>query len=377
MATLNTQSDCNNAYLQPPAVVTNPGAVYAASTRAFQGISSLACGPNSRLFAVWYGGKTPGEDHNNYVMLALSDDLGQSWTDEHLVIDPDGEGPVRAFDPQIWLAPDGRMWLFWSQMIKVPGVWGRCGVWAMVADDPGAKSVRWSAPRRLCDGVMMGKPLVLSTGTWGLPVSLWHEQARGSAALWVSDDQGATWAQRGACDVPPEIRDHDEHMIVERNDHTLWMLVRTKTGISESTSADCGATWSPLVPSAIPNARSRFFIRRLASGNLLLVRHDSGSVHFAHAASSGDRSHLAAFLSKDDGVSWQGRLMIDERLGVSYPDGDQLADGTIVLTYDYQRYKNGQILLASFSEASVLRGQADDVADHLRVRINQAGTVAS
>lgn len=35
------------------------------------------------------------------------------------------------------------------------------------------------------------------------------------------------------------------------------------------------------------------------------------------------RSHLTAYLSKDDGTTWTGGLMLDERRGVSYPDGQQ------------------------------------------------------
>jgi hypothetical protein len=33
------------------------------------------------------------------------------------------------------------------------------------------------------------------------------------------------------------------------------------------------------------------------------------------------RSHLTAYLSDDDGRSWHGGLLLDERNGVSYPDG--------------------------------------------------------
>ena len=40
----------------------------------------------------WYAGATPGEDHNNYVVLCTSGDNGKSWN-EVLVVDPDAEGP--------------------------------------------------------------------------------------------------------------------------------------------------------------------------------------------------------------------------------------------------------------------------------------------
>ena len=176
MAAENQSSEAADRVFQPPPVLTDPGPAYAAETRKFQGIPSLACGNNGRLWAVWYGGVTPGEDRNNYVMLAASEDSGQTWSDEMVVIDPDGPGPVRAFDPEVWVAPNGKLWVFWAQGLEHPRHLGRSGVWAITADETDGPQAAWSQPRRLCDGVMMCKPLVLSTGEWALPVSFWHRR---------------------------------------------------------------------------------------------------------------------------------------------------------------------------------------------------------
>src|SRR5690606_40889159 len=54
----------------------------------------------------------------------------------------------------------------------------------------------------------------------------------------VSTDNGQNWQVRGAVNVPEAKRNADEHMIVERKDGTLWMLVRTLYGIGESISHD-------------------------------------------------------------------------------------------------------------------------------------------
>lgn len=70
-------------------------------------------------YLVWCQGA--GEDYFNYVMLAASGDNGHTWSDEKLVTDPDGDGPVRAFDPQLWLDPDGRLWACWAQAIGHEG----------------------------------------------------------------------------------------------------------------------------------------------------------------------------------------------------------------------------------------------------------------
>ena len=339
----------NQSFLNPPRIIDNPSTVdnYKPGSREFTGIPSLTISPGGRLWAVWYAGKTSGEDKNNYVVLSTSNDEGDTWK-ETMVIDPDGDGPARAFDAQVWIDPDGKLWVFWTQSVDVTGT--IAGVWSMTTKDPDTENPKWSEPKRLRDGVMMCKPLVLSTGEWVLPISTW--KTSNSAKMIVSEDKGKSWQERGAVDIPEKARTYDEHMIVERKDSSLWMLVRTKYGIGESRSTNRGKSWSPLVPSKIMHPSARFFIRKLKSENLLLVKH--GPVEMKT-----HRSHLMAFISKDDGESWSKGLLLDERSGVSYPDGQQLNDGRILLTYDYRRMQNENILLTSFTEEDILSGDYD------------------
>lgn len=70
---------------------------------------------------------------------------------------------------------------------------------------------------------------------------------------------------------------------------------------------------------------------------------------------AGERSHLTAFLSSDEGKSWRGGLLLDERDGISYPDGFVHPDGRIFIQYDRLR-AHGEILLAVFTEADVEAG---------------------
>jgi len=345
-----------------PAHVGPPQPEHAATNRAFTGIPSLAVAPGGRLWATWYAGVTPGEDANNYVVLATSGDGGGSWT-ELLTVDPDGPGSVRAFDPELWVAPDGRLFFFWAQMEK-----GRrdpeLGVSCVETKEADAARASWSQPRRIGDGVMMCKPLVLSSGEWALPISRWKEHDK-SAQLVVSADAGTTWTVRGACDVPKEVRNFDEHMVVERKDGSLWMLVRTTYGIGESVSADRGVTWPELVPATIPHPAARFFVRRLASGNLLLVKHGPLDQQTG-------RSHLTAYVSSDDGRTWGGGLLLDERKGVSYPDGQETPDGLIRIIYDRNRITDREILLATFREADAAAGKNVSGTVKLQQRVSKA-----
>jgi hypothetical protein len=343
--------------LQPPQHLGLPRADQAVTNRAFEGIPSIAVAPKGRMWATWYAGPTPAEDLNNYVVLSTSSDDGATWK-ELLTVDPDAGGPVRSFDPELWVSPDGRLFFFWVQMEK-----GRrdaeLGVWFIETSEPDAAQPTWSKPSRIGDGVMMCKPLTLSSGEWLLPISKWKEHDN-SAQMIVSNDQGTTWTLRGGCNVPKDVRQFDEHMFVERKDGSLWLLVRTTYGIGESVSSDAGRTWPELMPSSILHTPSRFFVSRLASDNLLLVKHGPLDKRTG-------RSHLTAYVSKDDGKTWTGGLMLDERLGVSYPDGQQTPDGLIRIIYDYGRVTaDRNILMATFREEDVAAGKP--VSNEVRLR---------
>ena len=85
------------------------------------------------------------------------------------------------------------------------------------------------------------------------------------------------------------------------------------------------------------------------------------------------RSHLTAWLSEDDGETWQGGLELDERMAVSYPDGTQDANGDIWIIYDHERYKCGDILFARFREEDVLAGRCVSPRSSLKNLVNRTG----
>ena len=183
------------------------------------------------------------------------------------------------------------------------------------------------------------------------------------ANVFVSTDKGATWQRRGCVQFPNP--NWHEHMIVERKDGTLWMLARTAKGIMQSTSSDSGKTWSEPTASAIKHPVARFHIRRLTSGRILLVKH--GKTIDSHKG----RNLLTAWLSNDEGKTWRGGLMLDERKGISYPDGFQAPDGTVYISYDRNRSTDGEILLARFTEQDILAGKLVDSKSKLRLLISR------
>jgi predicted neuraminidase len=145
------------------------------------------------------------------------------------------------------------------------------------------------------------------------------------------------------------------------------MLARTGGNAYESFSTDKGRTWSASKQAAtVQNINARFFLRRLASGRILLVKNGPPGERLKK------RSHMSAFLSDDDGMTWRGGLLLDERPGVSYPDGFQAPDGLIYILYDRNRHTDAEILLAKFREEDILAGKLVSRDGKLQILVNKA-----
>jgi hypothetical protein len=267
---------------------------------------------------------------------------------------------VRAMSPCIWIDPQGRLWVFWGQSFGQQD--GRYGIFATSTADPDAADPQWSEPRRLGDGIMLNKPTVLSDGDWLLTSSIWD--ADDSIRVYASTDRGRTSSLRGTANIPdPKMRGPDEPMIVERKDGSLWMMVRVQ-GMGQTVSHDRGKTWTPVEKLAIRHPTSRFFLRRLKSGALLLVKHGG-------LDEKTGREKLMAFVSDDDGATWIGGLMLDERDHLTYPDGVEASDGKIYVVYDRNRTPDGIIHLAVFTEADVRAGNPVSGAVRLKQEIDR------
>lgn len=361
--------------LIPPKLNTSPLPDYDYDRLDYGMTIGMERTPKGRLWACWVAG---GDSPEAFFVLATSDDDGESWSKPRLVVDAHSKTlPMdrSVLVGNLWTDPLGRLWLIFDQSMGMFD--GRAGVWASVCSNPDSDQPAWSPPRRIWHGVTLNKPTVLSNGEWMLPISLDQrpgfepfqamfrelDPVRG-ANVFVSRDEGATWERRGVRQFPNP--DWQEHMIVERKDGSLWMLARTAKGIMQSTSTDGGRTWAePTQPPGIRQPNARFHIRRLASGRIVLVKH--GDAIDAHEG----RVKLSAWLSNDDGQTWSGGLVLDDRPGVSYPDGVQAPDGTIYISYDRNRSTDGEILMARFNEADIDAGKLVSSNSKLRMLISR------
>ena len=355
--------------MTPARVIHAPQeARFADAHRIWQGIPSIERTPGGRLYADWYTGMDT-ERGGNFVLVSTSDDDGESWRSGVLAIEHD-DPSVRCYDPCLWTDPLGRLWITWAQSREFFD--GRLGVWAIISENPDADAPTWSEPRRIANGIMMNKPIVTRDGEWLFPCAIWsdhpptedHPDMAGErfSNVYASTDQGRTITYRGGADAPN--RQFDEHMVVERRDGTLWMLVRAYDGIAEAFSEDGGLTWTEERRRHLDGPCSRFHIRRLRSGRLLMINHHGfpsrnskdETLQQGDVKSWKGRSHLTALLSDDDGATWPHTLLLDERDGVSYPDATEGEDGTIYVIYDRDRVTAREILMSRFSEQDVLDG---------------------
>lgn len=325
--------------------------VAAEPQRTWQGIPGLERTAAGRVFVSWFSGGPKEPSIENTVYLCYSDDEGKTFTKiQPMATTKNG---ARAFDPMVWIDPMGRLWYVFNRGNKDDAVHD---VHARICDDPDANPPAWSDEFRVgyeapC-AFRMNKPTVLSTGEWIMPVTHaaepiygWFAGSKQLQGVGISNDQGKTWHLHGSIKAPPWAL---ENMVVELKDGRLWTLIRTGSGVLwQSYSADKGKTWTEASPTTIKNPGSRFFIRRLASGNLLLVDHHNFK----------GRSHLTALISTDDGATWKGGLLLDERGGISYPDGVEDKDGLIWIVYDRDRYGAAEILMAKFREEDAMAGK--------------------
>lgn len=328
-----------------PSVMMNPGAEFQDDARPGAMIIGMDRTPKGRIWGCWTG---TGDKPDGYFLLATSDDDGVTWSKPRVAVGARMEAAQKvsgALVGNLWTDPKGRLWLFFDQQLGDSQK--RITNWFMRCDDPDAVEPVWSTPVMFAEGCTLNKPTVLKDGSWLLPVSDWHKK---TCRVFESTDEGATWKERGSLQFPDW--EFDEHMMVELRDGRLWMLARTKGQPHETFSTDGGKTWSePKQAATVQNVNARFFLRRLKSGRILLVKNGSPAERLQK------RTHMSAWLSEDEGQSWKGGLLLDERNAVSYPDGFEAPDGLIHILYDWNRHTDAEILMAKFREEDVLAGK--------------------
>ena len=332
-------------------VILNPTSdLYDINKQNWLGCPTVEKTSGGRVWSGWFTGGKRELGTGNYAIINYSDDDCKTWKKALAVVHPDPA--VQVTKPELWTAPNGDLWLFWIQHTGTGNFDGKMGTWASVCKNPDDAAPEWSTPKRLTDGYMRSKPIIINRDgktEWLYAAFDWMQPHY--TRVYASADGGENWSFRGKAeclDTSSGKNNLDDPALVQKPDGSLWLLMRPSAGtnVYESFSYDGGYTWTHARASSIEGPQSRFTVDLLSDGKMLMVFHDAAT-----------RTMLTAYLSVDGGKSWQYKLLIDQRSYVSYPDTIITSDGTIYVIYDRNRTTDREIYMTTFTVGDVVAGK--------------------
>ncbi|KLN36665.1 hypothetical protein FB00_02075 [Cellulosimicrobium funkei] len=266
--------------------------------------ASTVARTGGRTLVAWFAGTREGTPDNAIWLVAEEDGV---WGEPQVVLGEDDD--VAWWNPVLAVAPDGRLWLFAHRGARI----SRWVTWYRTSTDHGRT---WTEPRELVPGDASGgrgpvknPPVVTPEGAWLAPSSV---ESGGAEPVWAarfdrSEDAGATWALadvpldrshvRGAGIIQPALWTGDDELVA---------LCRSSEGVVyRTTSDDDGRSWSPAVPTRLPNNNSGLTVLRLPSGRVVLVHNPVGE-------DWGARCPLSLSVSDDDGVTWRPAVEVED-----------------------------------------------------------------
>ena len=281
-----------------------------------------AVGPNivrsesGRLFCLWTTGG-PYEPHEyNYWYICYSDDNGATWVRAAIWdtwVDQVIKGTKDAviFESNINITEDNELFMFYSLRENVNGgqtpacVQGYVKV-SNIEQTPDTWTL--SDPHVIGIGFFAKHTYrVLSDGTY--MACFQDDRDERYVLVYVSNDHGITWDYYSKV-YAPQAFSYDEPILMEKDDGTLWMTLRTrKQFMYQSFSVDGGRNWSIATKYFMPNTDTRFCIKELSNGDWVMAYNNSQS----------GRTNMTIALSKDEGKSWHNKILLYPGF-CSYPD---------------------------------------------------------
>src|SRR4030095_12022033 len=189
----------------------------------------------------------------------------------------------------------------------------------------------WSSPKKLPArflGPIKNKPLQLSSGDILYPSSLETPDGKWTIHLEKSDSVGNNWKM-----ITVDCGSYHiiQPTVLVRGSDKLQLLCRSREGvIVESWSANNGDSWEKVQPTGLLNPNSGIDAVTLKNGKHLLVYNPIKS----------GRTKLV-LAESPDGRNWKDIQVLEESAQgeYSYPAIIQTKDGSIYITYTYNRNK--------------------------------------
>jgi len=238
------------------------------------------------------------------------------------------------WNPVLYQAEDGQLLLFYK-VGPTPSSW-----WGMliVSKDQGKT---WSEPRRLPEGILgpvRAKPVKLPDGT--LLCGSSTEDKGWRVHMEITPDLGKTWSRTEALNNGKDFP-AIQPTILAYPDRKLQILCRSRGNLRQSWSSDQGQTWSPLVPSILPNPSAGIEAVTLKDGRQLLV--------YNHSTRGRDQLNVAV---STDGKNWNAALKLEDSITIgekraygAYPAAILASDGLVHITYTWRREKINYVII--------------------------------
>ncbi len=294
------------------------------------------------LFAYtqFYGGSS---DHSKARIVTIeSNDNGITWSKTPRIL-VENRGGFNVMSVSFLRLKSGKIALFYL----VKNGLHDCKPYVQLSSN---ETLSWSEPRLMVTPVgyfVMNNDRViqLENGRLVAPVSfhrpIWRDGEksadwRGIAMWYLSDDEGQTWYESNlwwALPVPEQSTGMQEPGVVELSNGTIFSWVRTNTGTQYGFySMDQGLTFSPPQPTSLISPVSPASIKRIPKTPDILAVYNDHSGRFPYAGKR--RNPLVIAVSKDGGITWPDRKMIESDLDGHYCyTAIHFVDDSVLLAY--------------------------------------------
>lgn len=270
----------------------------------------------------------PRDDATSHIALRKSIDGGKTWTEKDEVLIPN-EGKVNTMCPSFLRLYSGEIMLAYLVRDRAD----ETNIYVRKSSDEGKT---WSPKTAVTSPlspdekyfIINNERLMQSSNKRILaPVAIHPKgKERGKVCVFFSDDGGDSWKRSKSILESPDAEETvaglQEPGVIELKGGKLLMWMRTMLGCQlYSYSTDFGDTWSAPEPSFLMTPCSPASIARIPStGDLLAVYNEFSAQYMNirkdpknnHLHWIGERTPLIAAISKNEGKTWQNRLVLED-----------------------------------------------------------------